>query len=512
MSEPISFGKIDVNIVATMEETHGVPEPETPFRIAILGDFSGRASRGVFEPGSALAGRLFLPVDRDNFDEVLAKLGVEIHLSVAGNDTPFVAIRFTELDDFHPDRIFERVEVFQALRETRKKLEDTRTFASAAKEVRSWAGMESEQPAPAPEISVTSGSLLDQMIDETEGRPPETRTLTDSSGWNAFLQRIVKPHLVPDVDPQQAELVAAVDASIAKLMETILHHPDFQAIEAAWRGLYFLISRLETGSDLKLYLLDISKAELAADLGATEDLRSTGAYRLLVEQTVETPGAEPWAVVASNYTFDQIREDAELLGRMAKIASQAGAPFISAAGGHILGCDSLSETPDPDDWQRPTSAEDSQAWDALRKLPEASYLGLAIPRFLLRLPYGSDTDSIERFDFEEIPDVPSHDDYLWGNPSFACVYLLAQAFTHHGWNLRPGVIQDIEGLPLHIYKEEGESRIKPCAEVVLTERAAETILDNGLMPLLSFRNQDTIRLARFQSLADPLTHLAGRGG
>ena len=111
-----------------------------------------------------------------------------------------------------------------------------------------------------------------------------------------------------------------------------------------------------------------------------------------------------------------------------------------------------------------------------------------------------------------MPEVPSHDYYLWGNPSFVCVYLLAQAFSHHGWNLRPGVVQDIDGLPLHVYKEQGESRVKPCAEVVLTERAAEIILDNGLMPLLSFRKQDSVRLARFQSLADPLTHLAGRWG
>ncbi len=213
-----------------------------------------------------------------------------------------------------------------------------------------------------------------------------------------------------------------------------------------------------------------------------------------------------------NYIFDEIREDVELLGRMAKIASHAGAPFISAASAHILGCESLAETPDPDDWQRQTNEEGSQAWEALRKFPQASYVGLALPRFLLRLPYGQDTDPVEEFDFEEMDADPNHEDYLWGNPCFACVCLLAQVFSRYGWNLRLGVIQDIEGLPLHIYKEQGESKVKPCAEVVLTERAAEIILDNGLMPLLSFRNQDTIRLARFQSLADPLTHLAGRWG
>ena len=222
MLKPISFGRLEVNVISTMDETRGMPEPETPFRVCILGDFSGRVNRGIFETGSALASRRLLAVDRDNFDDVLAKLGVEIHLPIAGNDSSPVAIRFTELDDFHPDRIFEHLEVFQALKETRKKLEDPRTFESAA------------QPAPVPYISgLRTGSLLDQVLDEAEGRPPETGTLTDSSEWNAFLQRIVKPHLVPDVDPQQAELVAAVDAAIAKLMRTILHHPDFQAIEAA---------------------------------------------------------------------------------------------------------------------------------------------------------------------------------------------------------------------------------------------------------------------------------------
>jgi type VI secretion system protein ImpC len=307
-------------------------------------------------------------------------------------------------------------------------------------------------------------------------------------------------------------LVAAVDTAIAELMRAILHHPDFQAIEAAWRALYFLVSRLETDEQLKLYLLDISKAELAADLSEAEDLRLTSLYRLLVEETVETPGGEPWAVVGGNYTFDHTRDDAALLGAIAQIAYHAGTPFIAAAHAHLLGCESLAETPDPDDWERPTDAEATQVWEALRKLPEASYLGLALPRFLLRLPYGAETDPTERFDFEEMSREPEHDHYLWGNPAFACVYLLTQVFTHYGWDLRPGVILDIEGLPLHLYKAQGETRVKPCAEVVLTDRAAETILDKGLMPLLSFRNQDKIQLARFQSIADPLTHLAGRWG
>ena len=522
MSKPISFEKVEADVVSTMEKTHGVPEPETPFRILIMGDFSGRANRGLIKAGSEFAVGRPIYIDRDNFDEVLARLGVEIHLPIGEKEGAAVAIRFNALDDFHPDQIFDRLEVFQKVREIRQKLKDPQTFAAAAAEVGGMTEIKtaeeppeppSERRTPTPELSgLTSGSLLDEVMEETQGQPIETRRSGRSSKWSAFLHEIVKPHLVPDMKPQQTVLVAAVDAAIGELIRAILHHPDFQAIEAAWRALYFLVSRLETDEQLKLYLLDISKAELAADLSGTEDLRSTRLYRLLVEEAVETPGGEPWAVVGGNYTFDHTRDDAALLGSVVQIAYHAGAPFIAAAHSHLLGCESLAETPDPDDWERLTGVEDSQAWEALRKFPEAPYLGLALPRFLLRLPYGAETDPTEQFDFEEVSGEPEHDHYLWGNPAFACVYLLAQVFTYYGWDLRPGIILDIEGLPLHLYKAQGETHVEPCAEVVLTDRAAETILEKGFMPLLSFRNQDKIRLARFQSIADPLTALAGRWG
>ncbi len=512
-----SFGKIDFKIVASMEEARGVPEPETRFRVLVLGDFSGRAVRGLFDPRSALAERCIRLVDRDNLDDVMARLGVEVRLPLAGKDGPPVAIRLSELQDFHPDRLFERLEMFQAIAETRRRLSDPSYFAQAAEEFR-----KGEKPPESPispgetagslerSTRQTTGSLLDQVLEETQGESPKGGSPNGLSEWDAFLRSIVRPHLVPDIEKEQAKVLAAVDAATADLMRPVLHHPQYQEIEAAWRGLHFLVFRLGTDAELKLYLLDISKAELAADLGSTEELNSTGMYRLLVEETMEAPGGDPWTVLMGNYTFDDTQWDAELLGRMAKIARAAGAPFVAAASDKLLGCESLAHTPDPRSWSRKTDAEGSRIWEGLRKLPEASYLGLAIPRFLLRLPYGAETDPIEDFAFEEMEGSSLHDHYLWGNPSFACVYLLAQAFSTYGWDLRPGILQEIEGLPLHVYKEEGESLIKPCAEVVLTERAAEAILEKGFMPLLSFKNQDTVRLARFQSISDPPTHLAGR--
>ncbi len=521
MPKPISFGELDFKIVASIEETRGVPEPETPFRILILGDFSGRKNRETAPSGTALANRRAVEVDRDNLDEVMAGMKPEIQLQFAGSEHDALTIRFVELDDFHPDRLYERHEIFEAIREIRRMLDNPRTFEEAAKEIRSWTDSEEaaiqkpleETPAPSSEAGeIKTVGLLDQIIEGTEDQPSESKPSPDASEWTRFLRKIVQPHLVPSEDPRQIELEDTINTATAALMRLILHQPNFQSLEAAWRSLDFLVSRLETDALLKLYVLDISKAELAVDLNAVKDLRITGTYKLLVEQTVGTAGGEPWSVIAGNYTFGQTREDAELLGRVAKIAAAAGAPFIAAADPNLLGCDSLAKTPDPDDWLSTGDEYGKAAWQVLQKIPEAAYLGLALPRFLLRLPYGADTEPSEQFDFEEMTDEIIHEDYLWGNSCFVCAYLLGQAFSAYGWDMRPGAVQDISGLPLHIYKELGETRIKPCAEVVLSERSAEIILDKGFMLLLSFRDQDLIRLVRFQSLALPPKLLAGRWG
>ena len=503
MPERISFGKIDVSLTAAIKEAKSAPEQDTPFRIAILGDFTGRVNRGILNP--SFTGRNPLLVDRDNIDEIIARFNVEINLPILGKDSESVTIKFSEMEDFHPDRLYEKLDVFEALREMRQGIKDSETFASLAKE-----GITPPLAGGRKEGGDSQvANLLDRILDESEDRKAEYESYPKQPEMERFLREITEPHLVPKDHPKQAEMIATVDEASGELMRRILHHPDFQAVESLWRGLYFLVSRLETDENLKIYLFDISKEELAADLFSAEDLSKTSIYKILVEQTINTFGGEPWAVIAGNYRFNQGAVDIELLGRMAKIARAADVPFISSAMDTVLGCESLAKSPDPDEWEE---TEESHAWDALRKIPEAACLGLALPRFLLRLPYGRDTVPVEDFPFQEMPAQPIHEHYLWGNPSLACTYLLAQSFIDEGWSFQQGQVMDIEGMPLHVYKEHGESVSKPCAEIVLTEKAAEKILDKGLLLILSYRNQDVIRLARFQSLAHPPANLAGRWG
>ena len=468
-----------------------VLDSDTPFRIAVLGDFTGRASRGVCDP--TLNGRRFIAVDRDNFDAVLERLAPSLD-----------GVRFTDIDDFHPDRLYERLPIFHKLRDLRERLEDRATFKQAAEEVQSWKPREQAAPQePEPDLGgLSAGQIFDRMLDDLGPGPAVARPRRNTDAFDQLLREIVMPYTEPKPDPRKAELVAQVDETVSAQMSAILHHPEFQALEAAWRGLFFLVRRLETGSALKLYILDITKAELA---GAAEKL-----YELIVEQSVGTPGADPWALLAGLYTFDNSPEDLAPLRGAGKMARAAGAPFLAAASPRILGCASLAESSDPRSWQPDANRE--RLWQALRGTPEAAFIGLALPRFLLRLPYGPGANSTERFFFEEMPGQPDHEGYLWGNPALACVALLAEGFSENGWDLRPDACRDVQGLPAYLYKQEGEPVLQPCAEALLTERAADAIMEKGLMPLLTVKGSDRARLARFQSIADPPTALAGRWG
>jgi len=246
---------------------------------------------------------------------------------------------------------------------------------------------------------------------------------------------------------------------------------------------------------------------LAADLMSSNDLSKSGAFRLLVEKAVDTPGADPWSVVVGNFNFGSGTEDTQLLAKLAAVAQRAGAALLGGADPSFLGCSSLEAAPHPRDWSE-SNAQDS--WKQLRLRPESGSLALALPRFLLRLPYGQETSRLESFEFEEFPGPPSHSGYLWGNSAFVVALLLAQSFSEDGWEMRLGSRAQMENLPLHTYRVEGEAQLKPCAEVLLTEEAVERILDHGLIPLVSYKGRDSVRVGRFQSIAEPNRPLAGR--
>jgi type VI secretion system protein ImpC len=506
MAGSFSFGKIDV-AAGVAPGAAGEVRRDGPFRIAIFGDFSGRATRAISGPVNLRA----LQADRDNFDDLPAALGVELSNIITGVDNSPVSIPIKSIDDFHPDALYRSVEGFARLRKTRNNLGNPTSFEAAAAEVRKWGAASPAQPeskaADDPEQTpYSTEGLFDDTLSATTAEA--AKKPAESLDWSEMIRSIAAPYALPQKSPQLAELVACVDAATSEGMRAILHHPRFQAVEAAWRGVQFLIRRLsDTDAELKIFLFDVSKDEIAADLAA-EDLTKSALYKALVEQTVGTRGGEPWSLLVGLFTLDDTVADAELAGRFARIASAARAPLIAAAHDHHAGAQSLVATPDPDDWRYKSSAEASSAWTAVRGLAEAGSIGVALPRFLLRLPYGDRTDPIDSFHFDEAAGPDWHEQVLWGNPAIACALVIGRAFLADGWSFQPEDDLDIDELPLYVRKQDGETMCCPTAETVLSDRAAEAMRTRRLIPLIPYRDSDRLRVAGITSLAGK--RLAGR--
>src|SRR5271169_2451684 len=255
MARPFDFG--GVNLTGGGDSSGARPTSETPFCIAILGDFSGRANRGISD-AKTIGKRRAVLVDRDNFDEVLSRMSPEIQLPM--EEGAGLRLRFSELDDFHPDHIFQSHDIFGRLRTLRGRLQDASTFAQAAEELGIGPGGSREaqrkpdtSPVVAPSaVKLASGSLLEEMIEQTEARVATDRPRRASDEVGEFARRVVAQHLVSTPDPRQPEILAVVDRAIGGLMRAVLHNPDLQALEAVWRATFRLVRQLETGSQLKL--------------------------------------------------------------------------------------------------------------------------------------------------------------------------------------------------------------------------------------------------------------------
>ena len=469
------------------------PSPGPAFRLAVLGDFSGRASKGVIETGAKLMARKPLRVDADTLDDVIARLAPRIVIPLGDEGT--VAVPVASMDDLHPDQIAEALPFLQDLLELRRKVQSRTGFDHAMKEVLSWAGAE---PLLAPDTRRARGGAV--AVDRKLGDFARLtgRTATVEADSDALIRRLIGPYIVPATDSRQDALVARVDAALSDATRRVLHHPEFQAAEALWRGVDMLVRRLETGSQLQIVLYDISAEELAADLAARDAIEDTALYSLLLEQPAADAGAGPLSMVAGLYDFALSPPHADLLGRIAQLAATAGAPFVAA-----MGADGLL-VPEHD-WNPIIRS----AWSALRSLPASVYLGLATPRFLLRMPYGKRTDPIDAFAFEEFTRHAGLSGMLWGNPALLVAQCAAASWLQGGRAMALGTVNVVGDLPVYVVQDsDGDQVALPCTERLLTERQAALVAARGIIPVVGPRGRPEVRVAGFASVAGP--PLAGR--
>jgi type VI secretion system protein ImpC len=426
-----------------------------PLRLLVLGDFSAKPSA----ERPPLAGRPTHRVDIDSLDAVMQRLAPALKLPAGDVD-------FTQLDDFHPDALYQRLELFDALRQARAK-----------------------------PPSGGGGDLLGQLLGKTESTAAAPAPA--ATGLDALIRNIVAPHIVQDTSATVKPYIAAVDAAITEQMRKLLHDPAFQALEGAWRGVQWLISSLELDENLELHLFDISRDELLADIVAAQgQLAQTGLYHALADRWRNVPGASGWSLLTGLYRFGPSDTDIGLLAALGMIASQAGGPFVAGGDPALAGDDEAA----------------LQGWNTLRRSEAAPWIGLAAPRVLLRLPYGKRSDAVVSFAFEECDATPVHEEFLWGPGSLAVALLIGRAFTSRGWEFEPGDEREISDLPAYTYLQGGERELQACAEQYLGEQGGNALLAAGLMPVLSHRHANAVSVMRFQSVAEPAGALAGLSG
>jgi len=488
-------------------EAAGRRRQEQPFNLLILGNFSGHVAELAGDAGEAIAKRRIVHVDLDNVDELWSLFHPYLQLQLGSAS---IEISPGDIDDFHPDQLYRTLPLFGDLREMRKKLLDPGTAQSALGEILSaGAVIEGEIVDDAGRAAdEDAGLMFERLLGRPASQTPAQQAVASELGkLDAFIREMVAPHIVNDPDPRVETAVDSVDLAITELMRGILHHEDFQALESSWRSLFGMVSELELDEDLHLYVCDIRRQELLAGLPEPgTELHECALFQLLVERRRQATDDTPWTVIVGDYFFGRESEDIALLTGLGAAATVNGGVFLGGAKPEILGCSAVAELADARYWSY--GDDDGALWQSLRTSPVADRIGLALPRVLARLPYGEKTEEIDSFYFEEMPQR-NHESYLWANPSYACGRLLAESFTRQGWDMEPGAHVDLGYLPAHNYMDDGESKLQPCAELLLSESTMVAILDAGLMPLVSYRNQNTAVLGRFQSIASPLAPLSG---
>jgi type VI secretion system protein ImpC len=470
-------------------------DEEDPFRILVLADLGSNASARATLP---LAQRKPLRIDIDNFDAVFKRLAPQLELALDGTA---LTIEFQSLDDFHPDRLLARLAPFVGLRQLRAELSDPAQFRRVAATLGALPAVPRMLAKPA---DAADANDIERLL----GRKPAAAAIGPGLNLEDWLRGIVAPHLVPDIANEQAQLMAAVDASIAAEMRRVLHHPTLQALEANWRGVERLVRELELGETMQLLLLDITRDELAQDIQAhAADLSQSTLHRHLCGPQTEPPDGKRWSLLVSDLAIGADIGELQLLATLGAMAGRAGAPLLAAARTSLLGCAGADQLVDPKTWQ-PLAADAAAFWTALRQSPVAPWIGLALPRILARQPYGSNSDPISAFAFEELA-TREHEGYLWGSPAFSLALMAGQAFMEAGWRMQLAAGLDISDLPSHIFREDGEPRQQPGAEVTIGESAGEAMLRQGTMAVLSYRNRNAARLLRWQSIAEPVQALQG---
>jgi type VI secretion system protein ImpC len=367
-----------------------------------------------------------------------------------------------------------------------------------------------QQQAGQPAAAVEAGELDALLAKEFRPKSDEAKEAVERAVRTLAAQALAQTQLISaDVVASIEAMIAAIDRKLTEQVNQILHQADFQQLEGAWRGLHYLVTNTETDEMLKIRVLNISKKELGGTLkrykGTAWD--QSPLFKRVYEAEYGQFGGEPFGCLVGDYHFDQSAPDVELLSELARTSAAAHCPFIAGASPTVMQMGSWQELANPRDLTKIFTTPEYAAWRSLRESEDARYLGLAMPRFLARLPYGAKTNPVEEFNFEEDTAGADHGRYTWSNAAYAMATNITRSFKLYGWCSRIRGVESggaVEGLPVHTFPtDDGGVDMKCPTEIAISDRREAELAKNGFMPLVHRKNSDFAAFIGAQSLQKP---------
>jgi type VI secretion system protein ImpC len=350
---------------------------------------------------------------------------------------------------------------------------------------------EAAAAAPATEVS-----LLDRIVAEGRlGRDEESRT-RGRDLISEFVNQVLEGQMTVsrDLEAMINQRISQINHLLSLQLNEIMHHPKFQQLEGTWRGIRYLMEQSETGTQLKIKLFNATKREILRDLQRVPEFDQSQMFKKVYEEEFGVFGGEPFGALIGDYEFGRGPEDIEFLERMSQVAAAAHAPFISSASPDLLNLESFTQLDAPRDLAKIFDTTEYARWKGFRMTEDSRYVCLAMPRVLMRVPYGKDTKRTEGFDYEENVTGADHSKYLWGNAAYALGARITQAFSKYGWC---AAIRGVEGgglvdaLPTHVFKtEHGDVALKCPTETIITDRREKELSDLGFAPLVHCKGTD----------------------
>jgi type VI secretion system protein ImpC len=365
------------------------------------------------------------------------------------------------------------------------------------------------QPQQGSVTESTELGLLDRIVEQGRlGREPAARERGRDLVRN-FVSEVLRGTvtIAPDTEAMINARIAQIDELLSAQLNEIMHHPEFQRLEATWRGLFYLLSNTETSVTLKIKVFNVNKKDLLKDLQKASEFDQSALFKKVYEEEFGVFGGAPFGAIIGDYEFGKGGQDMELLEKIASVAAAAHAPFVAGASPEMFNLESFTQLDQPRDLAKIFDTTEYAKWKSFRQSEDSRYVALTAPRVLIRQPYGMATVPVEAFNYEEQVDGTDHSKYLWANAAWAMGARITQSFALYGWTATIRGVESgglVEGLPVHNFRtESGDLAMKCPTEVPISDRREKELADLGFVPLVHQKGTDKACFFSVQSAQKP---------